>query len=44
VSVPFESTFAKASVFAKATPDKTADKIGFDWVCFAVVKRPDLFS
>ncbi len=32
--MPFESAFAKASDSTKATPDRTADKIGFDWVCF----------
>jgi len=32
--VRFESAFAKASDFAKASPDKSADKIGFVWVCF----------
>ena len=36
ISAPFESAVAKASVFAEATTDKmadkTADKIGFDWL------------
>ncbi len=31
VSAPFESAFAKAS------EDKLADKIGFDWVCIGFV-------
>ncbi len=37
--VTFESAFAKASVFAKASPDKSQDRSygGQDWVCFGFV-------
>jgi len=32
----FESAFAKASVFAEATTDKMADKIGFELALFCI--------